>query len=214
VLIAGEKDLEGRVASINRLFDLNRPYGALWSLEVEEGLGHDFGRSLPLIFLHFQHALDQRLPKSELLQVNQARAWLADNSTWKDGITKIFPAVGFKGDATRLSWLLDEDVAYVYRGVATYGSTLQLALANDHGVQHFANEPVVLDCTGFGSDKWKSIALYDGAKRLAKVPPEKPRITLKSLQRLGAHAGVLIGERRDGSVRTSLPVAWVVRPAL
>jgi hypothetical protein len=70
VLIAGEKDLEGRVASINRLFDLNRPYGALWSLEVEEGLGHDFGRSLPLIFLHFQHALDQRLPKSELPSIS------------------------------------------------------------------------------------------------------------------------------------------------
>jgi hypothetical protein len=30
-------------------------------------------------------------------------------------------------------------------------------------------------------------------------------------QKLGAHAGVLVGERSDGTLRTSWPVAWVVR---
>ena len=204
VLVAGETDTAGRIASIHRLFDLNRPHGALWSVEVEEGVSHDFGRSLPLFLLHFQHALDGR-------PLDAGRAWLADNSTWRDGIARIFPAAGFKGDVTKMSWLLDEDVAYIYRGIATFGNPLKLALAADHSIQYFADEPVVLDCTDFGPGEWKSVTLYDGASRVAEVARERPRVTLKS-ERAGAHAGVLIGERPDGSLRTSLPVAWVVRP--
>jgi len=110
-----------------------------------------------------------------------------------------------------MSWLLDEDVAYIYRGIATYGNPLKLALAADHSIQYFAGEPVVLDCTDFGPGEWKSVALYDGASRVAEVARERLRVTLKS-ERAGAHAGVLIGERPDGTLRTSLPVAWVVRP--
>ena len=53
VICGGEKDLEYRVASIHRLFDDNRPEGALWSVEFEEGEGHSFERSVPLFLLHF-----------------------------------------------------------------------------------------------------------------------------------------------------------------
>jgi hypothetical protein len=215
VLCGGETDTDHRVASIRRLFDGNRPFGALWSVEIEEGEGHSFVRSLPLFLLHFQHALDQRLPvgATSIRPVDQRRAWLADNSTWHGGIAKIFPAAGFKGDSTHLSWLLDGDVAYVYRGVATYGNPLVLARTADHGVAYFADEPVVLECTDFGNDEWKSVALYDGAARIATLTRGKPRVTLKP-QKLGVHAGVLVGERPDGSQRTSWPVAWIVRPAL
>ncbi len=215
VLCGGEKDLEGRVAAIHRLFDSNRPLGAFWSMEVEEDQGHDFGRSLPLFLLHFQHALDERWPRgaTRILPVDPKRAWLADNATWKDDIAKIFPAAGFKGDASHLSWLLDRDVAYVYRGTASYGNPLRLALSSGHGMQYFTDEPVVVECTDFGEGEWKSVALYDGSKRIATITRNKPRVTLKP-QKLGVHGGVLVGERPDGSLRTSWPVAWIVRPAL
>jgi len=210
VLVAGEKDLEGRVRSIQQMFAIQRPLGAPWSIEIEEGAAHEFGRSLPLFLIHFQHALDRRLVNGKLLPVDAGRGWLADNSTWKDGITKIVPVSGFKGDASRLSWLLDEDVAYVYRGVATYGNPLTVKLGDEHGMQYFAGEPVVLDCGGLDAD-WKSVAVYDGARRIAAVTKE--RVTLPR-QKVGTHAGILVGERRDGKLRTSWPVAWVVRPAL
>jgi hypothetical protein len=204
VLVAGETDMESRVAAIHRLFDSNRPAGARWSLEIEEGIAHDFGASLPLFLLHFQHALD-RPP------AGGSRAWLADNATWQDGITRIFPAGGFPGEATRSSWLLDEDVAYVYRGIATYGNPLKLALAGGHGMQYFADETVEVECSDFGPGPWKSVALYDGASRIAPLTPQKPRVALTA-QRPGVHAGVLLGERPDGALRTSRPIAWVVRP--
>jgi hypothetical protein len=215
VICGGEKDLEYRVASIHRLFDDNRPEGALWSVEFEEGEGHSFERSVPLFLLHFQHALDQRLPvgAATIGPVDSRHAWLADNSTWHDGIAKIFPAAGFAGDARHLSWLLDADVAAVYRGVATYGNPLVLARTAGHSVAYFADEPVVVECTDFGEGEWRSVGLYDGAQRVATLAREKPRVTLGA-QKLGVHAGVLVGERADGSQRTSWPVAWVVRPAL
>jgi len=215
VLCAGETDLAGRIAAIQRLFDGNRPGGAFWSLEIEEGEGHSFDRSVPLFLLHFQHALDERLPDgaSEIRPVDPKRAWYADNATWKDGITRIFPAAGFKGDATHLSWLLDAGVAYAYRGVATYGNPLVVVRTAGHGIQYFAGEPVVLECADFGEGEWRSVALYDGATRIAAISRGKPRVTLQQ-QKPGAHAGVLVGERPDGSLRTSWPVAWIVRPAL
>jgi hypothetical protein len=184
-------------------------------VEFEEGEGHSFGRSVPLFLLHFQHALDQRLPPgaAKILPVDPQRAWLADNTTWHDGIAKILPAAGFQGDATHLSWLLDGDVAYVYRGVATYGNPLLLARTAGHGVEYFADEPVVMECADFGAGEWKSVALYDGSKRIAEITPRRPRVALPA-QKPGVHAGVLIGERPDGSLRTSWPVAWIVRPVL
>ncbi len=72
---------------------------------------------------------------------------------------------------------------------------------------------MVLECADFGEGEWKSVALYDGAARVAAVTGDRPRVVLPP-QKLGAHAGVLMGERPDGSLRTSWPVAWVVRPAL
>jgi hypothetical protein len=215
VLCGGETDADYRVAAIHKLFDGNRPSGALWSVEFEEGEGHTFARSLPLFLLHFQHALDQRLPvgATGVLPVDQRRAWLADNSTWHEGVAKVFPAAGFKGDATHLSWLLDRDVAYVYRGIATYGNPLVLARTADHGVAYFTDEPVVIECADFGDGEWKSVSLYDGATSIATLTRGKPRVTLPP-QKLGVHAGVLVGERPDGSQRTSWPVAWIVRPAL
>jgi len=214
VIVGGETDTEGRIASIHRLFDTNRPQGALWSLEFEEGEPHTVGRSVPLILFHFQHALDQRLPAgaTKPLPVDTKRAWLADNSTWRDSITKIFSADSYKGDVTHLSWLLDRDVAFVYRGIATYRNPLVLARTAGHESAYYSDEPVVLECADFGDDTWKRVTLYDGAQQLGVLTPDHPRITLPP-QKPGAHAGVLVGERPDGSLRTSWPVAWVVRPA-
>jgi hypothetical protein len=118
------------------------------------------------------------------------------------------------GDRKIVSWSpgLELTHVYVYRGVATYGNPLLPARTAGHGVQYFADEPVVIECADFGDARWKPVALYDGAKRIAAIGRDKPRVALK-LQKLGVHAGVPIGERPDGSLRTSWPVAWVVRPA-
>lgn len=219
VLSAGELDLGYRVAAINTLFDVNRPLGANWSLVVEEGMQHQFGPSQPLFLLSFERALEQRLAAGasalhgpvELQPIDQDRAWLADNSTWRSGITQIYPQRGFQGDVSHMSWLIDQDAAFVYRGVATYQNPLRLALAGGHGASYGGNEDVTLECTDFGTAEWRSVGVYDGALRVGEVTRENPRLVLRAPQKPGAHGGTLVGELPGGELRTSLPVAWVVR---
>jgi len=167
--------------------------------------------------------------------LDDARAWVADNATWKDGITAIMPAISDGVElrprlaslsltlkknhvdfqplplSIRLSWLIDKDVAYVYRGIATYGNRLTLRRSRDHGPAYLAGEAVELECADFGAGPWKYVGLYDGATLLGEVKPRNPRLKL-GRQTPGAHAGVLVGETPTGEVRTSLPVLWSVWP--
>ena len=181
-------------------------------------MGHNRGNSLALFLLAFQHVLEQRLPEASSRQgpvrlraMDAARAWLADNSTWKDGITRIMPARGFKGDASRMSWLPDEDIAFIYRGLASYGNPLQLTRAG-HPPAYRAGEPVVLECTAFGDAPWKSLVVYEGSKRVGNLKRDQPQLVIKGPHAPGAHAAVLVGELPDDKLRTSLPVEWVVWP--
>ncbi len=223
VLSAGEVDEPRRVEAIRRIFDTNRPKGAPWSLIVEQGQGHTWNESVPLYLVAMQHALDERLDANasaaqrpvQLKPVDPSRAWLADNSTWKSGITAIYPVDHYPGKAKRMkeaSWLIDEDAAMIYRGIATYNDPLKLALANNHGPVYGSSEPLVLTCTDFGAGDWKSVKVYDGATMLGEISRDHPTLTVPGPHPLGAHGAVLVGELPDGTLRTSQPVEWIVAP--
>lgn len=223
VLSAGEVDELRRVEAIRRIFDTNRPRSAPWSLIVEQGQGHTWGESVPLYLVTMQHAMDERLAAgasslngpAQLRPFDETRAWLADNSTWKSGITAIYPADHYPGKAKRVkeaSWLIDEDAAMIYRGIATYNDPLKLALAGNHGPVFSSNEPLVLTCTDFGTADWKSVKVFDGATLLGEVSREHATLTLPGPHPLGAHGSVLVGELPDGTLRTSQPVEWIVAP--
>jgi len=204
VLTAGEVDPKIPPERIAEVFHAIRAQGARVCFLVEQGENHPPGPgSMPFFLFVMQHAVDR--------PVDESRAWLADNSTWKQGITRILPAAGFEGDAASMSWLFDKDVAYVYRGIATYDNPLKVQRAAGHSAAYLRGEPVQIEATAFGDNQWKSVALYDGAVRLGEITREHPRLTLAA-QKPGAHAGVLIGELPGGELRTSLPVAWVVWP--
>ncbi len=223
VLSAGEVDEPRRVEAIRRIFDTNRPKGAPWSLIVEQGQGHTWNESVPLYLVTMQHALDERLDTRasslngpvELKPVDPSRAWLADNSTWKSGITAIYPANQYPGKAKRVkeaSWLIDEDAAMIYRGIATYSDPLKLALTDNHGPVYGSSEPLELTCTDFGAGVWKSVKVYDSAALLGEISTDHPTLNFPGPHSLGAHGSVLVGELPDGTLRTSQPVEWVVAP--
>ncbi len=52
--------------------------------------------------------------------------WVADNTTWTNGLTGITPAKQFKGDVAKSSWLLNEDIAFIYRACATFDWPLKI----------------------------------------------------------------------------------------
>ena len=223
VLAAGEIDQPFRVEAIRRIFFTNRPRGAPISLIVEQDQGHTWNQSVPLYLVTMQHALDERLDANasaahgpvQLKPVDESRAWLADNSTWKNGITAIYPAGHYPGKAGRVkdaSWLIDQDAAMIYRGIATYNDPLKLALAGNHGPVYGSNEPLLLTCADFGAGEWKSVKVYDGATLLGEISRDNPTLTVPGPHPLGAHGAVLVGELPDGTLRTSQPVEWIVAP--
>ena len=75
----------------------------------------------PLIAL----AVRTRYPKDgdvtkgpiKLLSINPATSRVADNTTWKSGLTKIVPATQFRGDIGQSSWLQNEDIAFILPGL-------------------------------------------------------------------------------------------------
>jgi hypothetical protein len=236
VLTAGEVDRKVNPSAIESAFVALRSKGAHISLVVEQGEDHPVGAgAIPLFLLTLQHVIERRLPRTTetLRPVDERDAWLADNSTWKDGITKIFPAadvpwqpsqsmklefldghLNFKAlsESVRMSWLLDKDVAYVYRGIATYSNPFKLERAGGHNSAYLSSESITLECSTFGSEHWTSIRVYDGAQVLGEISPAHSGLTIPAHQKPGAHASVIVGELPNGDLRTSLPVSWVVWP--
>lgn len=235
---AGENDPKIRALGVESTFVRLRLSGARVALALEQGGNHPMGPgSVPLFLVWLQHVIDERLPRGvkTLQPIDESRGWWADNATWKDGITAVQPEsdhapklkdsveeyrielvdghVGFGTlpGSLRFSWLPDKDVAYIYRGVATYNNPLKLSRTSDHAEVYSAGERVELECTDFGPGGWKRVGVYDGATLLGEVTPDHPRLALPP-QKAGAHAGVLVGETANGELRTSVPVAWVMWP--
>lgn len=240
IFTAGEMDPKVSPLGIESNFLRLRLAGARASLLVEQNEHHPMGPgAMPLFLYFFERVLTQRLPPGApaLNSLDDSKAWVADNASWRSGITRIMPAseTGESAHPTippeglhlieknghidftalpltlRLSWLPDKDAAYVYRGAATYDNPLKLTRGAGHQAAYSSDETVTLQCEDFGPGNWRSVAVYDGATLLGTVTPAKPQLTLPR-QRAGAHAGVLIGERPNGDLRTSLPVLWSVWP--
>jgi hypothetical protein len=136
-LISGELDTAERHNSIKGLFDTNRPRGALWAWTEEQGAAHEHGdEELGLPFL--AEAIRLRYPAGQaptathgvsLLPVNESDGWLADQSTWKSGLTKTYSYDAYPGNKQAAGWLLNENVAALYRAFSTYSSPVHLSFS-------------------------------------------------------------------------------------
>src|SRR6516162_4223146 len=99
-----------------------------------EGVGHEFAGQEVLAMPILDAAVRLRYPADgdvregpvKLKPVDPKSGWIAANTTWKSGLTAITPAKEFKGDLAKSSWLLNEDVAFIYRAYATYSRPLKI----------------------------------------------------------------------------------------
>jgi hypothetical protein len=136
ILIAGELDTAERNNSIRGLFETNRPRGALWSWVEQEGVGHTFdGLADELVLPFMAEAIRLRYPAGQLptaisgvtlLDVNESDGWLTDQSTWKSGLTQIAAHAAYPGNKQTAGWLLNENVAILYRAFSTYDRKVSL----------------------------------------------------------------------------------------
>jgi hypothetical protein len=190
----------------------------------QQGIGHEFDLNrqdllaMPLLDL----AVRTRYPKDgdvtkgpiKLLTIDPATGWVADNTTWKSGLTKIVPAKQFKGDLGHSSWLQNEDIAFIYRAYATHNNPLIITSPGPCGPGTPALDPgsnvtITVDASNF--PKWNKLEFYDGAKRLGEIRQGAAiQFTAKNLTP-GYHVFSVLGTDTEGTVRTSGPVMVVVR---
>lgn len=230
ILITGEKErlndpaVDGRHKA-DEVFVPNRPKGAEIAWMERQGIGHEYDTNrqdllvMPLLDL----AVRTRYPREgdptrgpiRLVTIDPATGWVADNNTWHSGLVKIAPVRQFKGDLGHSSWLQDEDLAFIYRAYATYNNPIHITSPAPCGpgtpvVLPGTSVPVTVDAGGFPN--WKSLTLYDGARKLGTVTAPPTQFIAANLAP-GYHVFSVLGTDAAGTVRSSDPVMVVVRAA-
>jgi hypothetical protein len=139
--------------------------------------------------------------------------WVADNTTWKSGLTTITPAKKFKGDVARSSWLLNEDIAFIYRAYATHDGPLKVTSPSNLSAKREgfdAGSAVTIRVNDSKFAGWTKLELYDGAKKVGELAKGPAEFTVKDLK-AGYHAFSVLGTDGKGNLRPSNPVLVVVR---
>jgi hypothetical protein len=198
-----------------------RPKGTLWGWMAVPGIGHERDAqevlAMPLldaaVRLRYPAEGDVRKGPVKLKPVDPKSGWIADNTTWKSGLTAIAPAKDFKGSIAKSSWLLNEDVAFIYRAYATYDRPLKItspsnASAQDQALDAGVSVKIAVDDSQFAG--WQKLELYDGAKKVDELTKGPAKFTVKDLK-AGYHAFSVLGTDGKGNVRPSGPVLVVVR---
>jgi len=218
-ILNGEHEEGGMAAVVVPVLAEYRPKGALWGWMAVPGIGHERAGQEVLAMPMLDAAVRLRYPADgdvrkgpvKLKPVDPKSGWIADNTTWKRGLTAIAPAKEFRGDIPKSSWLLNEDLAVVYRAYATYNRPLKITSPhNDRDRVWDAGSRVTITVDDSQFAGWKKLELYDGAKKLDELGKGPAEFTIKDLK-AGYHPFSVLGKDAKGNIRPSNPVLVVVR---
>ena len=198
-----------------------RPKGALWGWMAVQDVGHEMAGQEVLAMPMLDAAVRLRYPADgdvrkgpvKLKPVDLESGWVADNTTWKSSLTTITPAKEFKGTIAKSSWLLNEDIAFIYRAYATHDWPLKITSpskmsAKDEVFDTGSGVTIKVDDSKFAG--WTKLELYDGAKKVGELTRSPAEFTVKDLT-AGYHAFSVLGTDGKGTIRPSNPVLVVVR---
>jgi hypothetical protein len=149
----------------------------------------------------------------KLKSVDLESGWVADNTTWKSGLTVITPAKEFKGTIAKSSWLLNKDIAFIYRAYATHDWPLKITSPSHVSAKSEvfdAGSAVTIRVDDSKFAGWTKLGLYDGATKVGELTKGPAEFTLKDLK-AGYHAFSVLGTDGLGHIRPSNPVLVVVR---
>lgn len=210
--ITGET--ENSASVIKPPLETHRPAGALYGWAESPGFGHEYNGQEVLAMPYLETALklrysttgDVRKGPLKLKDLDPENGWIADNTTWKKGLTAITPAKQFKGEVKQSSWLMNEDLAFIYRAYATYDRPLKITSPAPQGdiytPTHAADSSVTIQVDASKVPGWKKLEFYDGAKLLGTVTSGPTKFKAPNLTP-GFHTFSVLGTDGSGKVRTS-----------
>ena len=219
-----EPDPQTGLGRIDEVFVPYRPKGAHYAWLDRQGIGHSYDENrqdllaMPLLdaAVRARYPNDGDVTKGpvKLVDIDPATGWVADNTTWKSGLTKIVPAKEFKGDLGHSSWLQNEDLAFIYRAYSTWDKPLTITSPGNcwptvPALDPGASVPIIVDAARFPD--WKTMSFYDGARKLGQITQgSAARFTATSLTP-GYHVFSVLAADGDGTVRTADPKVVIVR---
>lgn len=135
ILIAGATDSAARRTSISNVYTIGRSEGAPWAWLEEHNVAHERGNAEALLFAFYAEVIEQRYPANlyptaesqpTLLPVVETNGWLVSSSPadWATGFCEIQPSAGYVGDKNAHGWVPSEDIAHIFRAVASYDTSV------------------------------------------------------------------------------------------
>ena len=190
-----------------------RPVGALFGWAEIPGRGHEYCGQEVIAMPYLEAALKLRYPSTgdvrgaplKLKQLDPMSGWIADNTTWKSGLTRICPARQFTGDLKQSSWLMNQDLAYIYRAYATYDRPLRITLPGQDNIYspiQAAGSSLTIPVDASKFPDWKKLEFYDGAMLLGSITSGSPEYEATNLTP-GFHTFSVLGTDPSGNVRPS-----------
>jgi predicted esterase len=220
---SGERE-ENMAKLMESVLETYRPKDAMFAWMTVQGAAHQMvGQevlAIPFldatVRLRYPATADPRKGPVQLKTLDPASGWIADNTTWKHGLTSIAPAGQFKGPVEQSSWLPTEDLAFIYRAYATYDNPLTIISPPASWSQSRVWDPgsnvtIVVGDANF--PHWKKMEFYDGGRKLGEITQGPPQFTAHDMV-TGLHVFSVIGTDTIGALRSSNPVLVIVRKLL
>ena len=215
-------DQEDRlVPLLTETMQTQRSLGGHWAWAMVEGQGHRESDQAALAIPFLDRCIRLRYPAEAdpargpvvLKALPLSSGWLADNASWRSGLTKIAPYTDPGANAAATSWLPDEDTAFIYRAYATYTPSLKLTNPPS-GAAWVLNPGASLAVTVDDSacPGWQTMALYNGARKLAEITQGPARFPVTNLQP-GVYAYLVMATYPNGVQQVSHPALVVVSSA-
>lgn len=208
-----------------------------WAMELK---GHEDGSSFDVYMKLVEQAVAARYPAKgnlkkgmlKLIEIPEESGWLVDQSSWDCGLSYVDSYQNYTGDRKASGWVLNQDMAYVYRSMATHHNPVSLSVREfdrtynphtDPGTMFSLGGPVAspgdritVICQTEAMPDWQKIELFDGAFKLGEVTAgNKPEFSVTLSQERIVYCLTVLVTDKSGVQRTCNPMHFFVRnPAL
>lgn len=218
IYVAGQLDTGTRIANITTLFNQDRPGGGHCALAFEQNMNHAEGNVNGVFFTFFDHAIRARYPAGAtpltgavtLLDLPESNGWLAAKPNVSSGLSgSVYSYGAYSGNKTTAGWLMDADVANLYRGFASYNPAVTVTAVGGplFSAPQTIQFKVSVDSAAFPG--WVSADVYDGAVKLGTVTRGGPT-SVYAVRPWGGRGVTVIARDASGNERTSIPQPFVV----
>ncbi len=204
-----------------------------WAMELK---GHQDGSSFDVYMKLVEQAVKSRYPANgnpasglvKLKDIPVESGWLVDTESWDSGLTYVDAYGSYKGDKPSAGWVLNKDMAYVYRSMATHHNPVTVKVRefdrtyNPHtdpgtmfslgGPVASPGEQITIICDTSDFSGWKKIEFFNGSASLGEVfPGAKPQVSIRLNPGSPVYCLTLLATGPSGEQRTCTPMHFFVK---